>query len=194
MASKPTLLKKTPTYATDQDLAAACARNDPRAQRQLYDQYVDSLYHSVYRYCFRNDQAEDILQIAFSKAFAAIRLFDGKKGSLKTWLKRICVNTAIDVVKKERKWEPAIPELPPYLSAVEPLPFNELGTEEILQLIAQLPVEQRTIFNLYEIEGYSHEEIASMLDINANSCRVYLSRAKKKLRQGIRALESINTR
>ena len=66
-----------------------------------------------------------------------------------------------------------------------------MSVEEILRLIKELPREQRAIFNLYEIEGYTHDEIAVMLGINVNSCRVYLSRAKKELRQAIRCNEGV---
>jgi RNA polymerase sigma factor (sigma-70 family) len=182
-------LKKQSTYPTDQSLADACARNDQRAQRLLYDGYVDVLYHTAYRYCFHREQVEDILQITFSKAFAAIDRFDAGKASLKTWLRRICINTTMDVLKQEDKWETRWED--EIEIAVPPLPFDQLSVEEILRLIEGLPREQRTIFNLYEIEGYTHDEIAVMLGINVNSCRVYLSRAKKELRRAIQCNEGV---
>lgn len=184
-------MKKQSTYPTDQSLADACARNDQRAQRLLYDGYVDVLYHTAYRYCFHREQVEDILQITFSKAFAAIDRFDAGKASLKTWLRRICINTTMDVLKQEDKWETRWED--EIEIAVPPLPFDQLSVEEILRLIEGLPREQRTIFNLYEIEGYTHDEIAVMLGINVNSCRVYLSRAKKELRRAIRCNEGSKT-
>ncbi len=177
------------TYPTDQSLADACARNDQRAQRLLYEGYVEVLYHTAYRYCFRLEQVEDILQITFTKAFAAIGRFDAGKASLKTWLRRICINTTMDVLKQEGKWETQWEE--EMEIAVPPLPFEQLSVEEILRLIKELPREQRAIFNLYEIEGYTHDEIAVMLGINVNSCRVYLSRAKKELRRAIRCNEGV---
>ena len=184
-------MKKQSTYPTDQSLADACARNDQRAQRLLYDGYVDVLYHTAYRYCFHREQVEDILQITFSKAFAAIDRFDAGKASLKTWLRRICINTTMDVLKQEDKWETRWED--EVEIAVPPLPFDQLSVEEILRLIEGLPREQRTIFNLYEIEGYTHDEIAVMLGINVNSCRVYLSRAKKELRRAIQCNEGSKT-
>ena len=182
-------MKKQSTYPTDQSLADACARNNQRAQRLLYDGYVDVLYHTAYRYCFHREQVEDILQITFSKAFAAIGRFDAGKASLKTWLRRICINTTMDVLKQEDKWETRWED--EVEIAVPPLPFDQLSVEEILRLIEGLPREQRTIFNLYEIEGYTHDEIAVMLGINVNSCRVYLSRAKKELRRAIQCNEGV---
>lgn len=125
----------------------------------------------------------------FSKVFNSIEHFDDQKGSLKSWIRRICVNTTIDVLKKEAKWEPSwntIEHIPN-----DQLQTNQFDTDYLLQLIEQLPAEQRFIFNLYEIEGYSHEEIAELLDINVNSCRVYLSRAKKKLRSSLQKLQGV---
>lgn len=182
-------MKKRRTYPTDQSLADACARNDQRAQRLLYDRYVDVLYHTAYRYSFHREQTEDILQITFTKAFAAIGRFDEQKASLKTWLRRICINTTMDVLKKEAKWETLLPENADLLASNPPIDYLE--TDAILKLIEALPKEQRAIFNLYEIEGYAHEEIALLLGINVNSCRVYLSRAKKELRKAIKCREGV---
>lgn len=176
-------MSKTKTYHNDQSLAAACARNDQRAQRLLYERYVDLLYQTAYRYCFNRQQTEDILQIAFSKAFAAIAQFDSGKASLKAWLRRICINTTMDVLKREARWEPGLEDIAGLEAPT--LPLAQLEVQDIMWLIESLPQEQRAIFNLYEVEGYTHEEIAAMLGINVNSCRVYLSRAKKALRQAI---------
>lgn len=180
-------MKHNKTYQTDQALAEDCARYNQRAQFFLYSQYVDIMYHTVFRYCFNQSLTEDILQIAFTKVFASIQQYDAEKGSLKSWIRRICTNTAADVLKKEAKWESVWDE--DRDMAAENLHLTFIDTEYLLKLIAELPDEQRLIFNLYEIEGYSHEEIAQMMNINVNSCRVYLSRAKKKLRSAIEELE-----
>lgn len=182
-------LKKKRTYENDHKLAEACARNEQRAQYLLYDRYVDAMYNTAYRYCFNKEVAEDILQITFTRAFAAIKKYDSKKGKLKAWLRRICINTTMDVLKKEAKWEPHWDGT--WDIADEKINFNHYEAAFILQLIESLPEEQRTIFNLYEIEGYAHEEIAEMIGINVNTCRVYLSRAKKKLRAAINMCEGV---
>jgi RNA polymerase sigma factor (sigma-70 family) len=176
-------LNKEQTYTTDQALAKACARCNQRAQRQLYDAYVDVMYNTAYRYCFNREVTEDILQITFTKVFKAIKQYDAQKGSLKAWIRRICVNTAADVLKKEARWEGHWDEQWDVIDHRGA--YDELEAEYLLQLIAALPNELRTIFNLYEIEGYSHEEIAQLMEINVNTCRVYLSRAKQKLRKAI---------
>ncbi|MCG8332693.1 MAG: RNA polymerase sigma factor [Chitinophagales bacterium] len=177
------------TYPTDQTLAEACARCDQRAQRLLYDRYVGVMYNTTYRYCFNKEVTEDILQITFTKVFASIRRYDAKKGSLLAWMRRICINTTADVLKREAKWEPLWEQ--DWEMADKKIDYDEYSTELILKLIEELPKEQRTIFNLYEIEGYTHEEIAQMMGVNVNTCRVYLSRAKKQLRKAISICEGI---
>ncbi|HMQ46089.1 MAG TPA: RNA polymerase sigma factor [Saprospiraceae bacterium] len=172
-------------------MAKDCARCNRRAQSHLYHQYVDIMYSTVYRYCFNKSTTEDILQIAFTKVFANINQYDPKKGSLKTWIRRICINTAADVLKKEAKWEPLLDDATEFIGKSTYL--MDLDTEYLLTLIEALPDEQRLIFNLFEIEGYSHEEIAQMININVNSCRVYLSRAKKRLRVAVKNLNEIKT-
>ena len=176
-------MNKKKTYTTDKALVKACARCNQRAQRQLYEQYVDVMYNTVYRYCFKAEATEDILQIAFAKVFRAIDQYDAQKGSLKAWIRRICINTATDVLKKEAKWETHWDDQWDVID--QRGAYDEFEAEYLLQLIAALPKELRTIFNLYEIEGYSHEEIAQLMEINVNTCRVYLSRAKQKLRKAI---------
>lgn len=182
-------LRKDNKYETDQALAEGCARCDQRAQYLLYNQYVDIMYNTAYRYCFNKVVTEDILQITFSKVFASIQQYDAEKGSLKSWIRRICINTTMDILKKEAKWEALWDG--GWEVAGENIHFDEFDAEYILRLLEKLPHEQRLIFNLYEIEGYAHEEIAQMMGINVNSCRVYLSRAKKKLRKAIEQLEGV---
>jgi RNA polymerase sigma factor (sigma-70 family) len=147
------------------------------------------MYNTAYRYCFNKVITEDILQITFTKVFRSIDQYDPKKGSLKAWIRRICVNAAVDVLKKEAKWEPL---LDLNYEAIETNNYlNQIDAEFLLKLIQELPSDQRLIFNLYEIEGYSHQEIAAITGINVNSCRVYLSRAKDKLRATIKKLEGV---
>jgi RNA polymerase sigma-70 factor (ECF subfamily) len=180
-------LKKRPTYKNDQELAMACARGNPRAQRLLYDTYLKAMYNTVYRYCFQKEVTEDILQIAFTKVFASIDQYDPGKGALKAWIRKICIHCAIDIQKKEIRQKPVPDDY--WEISYAPLPLDQLNLEFLLKMIGKLPREMRVVFNLYEIEGYSHEEISTLTGMNVNSCRVYLSRAKKKLREQLESLE-----
>jgi RNA polymerase sigma factor (sigma-70 family) len=165
----------------------ACARGNPRAQRLLYDRYVKAMYNTAYRYCFQKEVTEDILQVTFTKVFTSIKQYDSQKGTLKAWIRKICVHTAIDIQKKEVRLEPGLEDY--WEISYAPLPLDQLNIEFLMEIIGKLPREMRLVFNLYEIEGYSHEEISELTGINVNSCRVYLSRGKKKLRQQLESLE-----
>ena len=119
---------------------------------------------------------------AFIKAFNAINSYDGNK-SFKAWLRTIVVNTAIDRRRKELRHHLTTDldnasNLNHNVTAVE-----HLNAQDILKMMQQLPPVQLTIFNLYEIDGYSHDEIAQMLALSPSSSRVYLTRAKEKLRR-----------
>ncbi len=133
------------------------------------------------RYCLTRDDALEVTNDAFIKIFKSIDSYNADK-PFKAWLRTILVNTAIDRRRKELKLQ-----LNTDLDNAAALSHNEtvfeqLNAQDILKLMQQLPPVQLTIFNLYEIDGYSHDEIAKMLALTASSSRVYLARAKEKLR------------
>ena len=133
-------------------------------------------------YVKSEDLAQEITQDTFLKFFDTVgRLKEDTL--LKPWLRRIAVNTAIDYYRKNRKFR-FHEELEGYsLLQVNEDAVGQLSYEEILKLLHQLPEDQHLIFTLYEVEGYSHKEIAEKLTITESSSRVYLTRAKHKLRQ-----------
>jgi RNA polymerase sigma-70 factor (ECF subfamily) len=103
--------------------------------------------------------------------------------SLKSWLRKITVNTAIDYYRKDKRFQnhlEADGQTPVFDEIYAP---DQLAFEDILKLLHQLPEDQQLVFNLYEVEGYSHREVADRLEITESSSRVYLTRAKNKLRQ-----------
>ena len=137
------------------------------------------------RYSLNRDDAMEVVNDAFIKAFNSMGSYNIEK-PFKAWLRTIVVNTAIDRRRKDLKLQLNIE-----LDNAGPLPggvsvTDNLNAQDILNLMKELPPIQLTIFNLYEIDGYNHDEIAGMLNIPASSSRVYLSRAKEKLRKIIR--------
>jgi RNA polymerase sigma-70 factor (ECF subfamily) len=134
------------------------------------------------RYSFNEDDAMEVVNDAFIKVFNNIHAYNPDK-PFRAWLRTIVVNTAIDRRRKEIKFL-ANTDLD---SAVgvgnNATAIDTLNVKDILKLMKQLPQIQLTIFNMYEIDGYNHEEISKILDLPASSSRVYLSRAKEKLRQ-----------
>lgn len=169
----------------DQRLIAQCKSGNRLAQRQLYDRYAGRLFAVCLRYLQRED-AEDALANAWIKVFRSLSKFRGDS-ALSTWMTRIAVNECLMMLRgKNMFFEQVNESHETQLS----LTVNDGSDEEqLLQFIAELPVGFRTVFNLYAIEGYSHKEIASMLNISVGTSKSQLSRArdilKKKVEQNI---------
>ena len=136
------------------------------------------------RYSYSREEASEILNDSFLKVFQNLKHFKAEK-SFKSWFRRILINTSIDHYRKikninqteciDDKTELNIAE-----KNLENLEFQDLQ-----KLLKTLPKLDRLIFNLYETEGYKHEEIAEKLNISASTSRANLSRAKKKLREAL---------
>lgn len=171
-------------YSKEKALVDDCLSLKPAAQRFLYDQHVQAMYNTVYRYTFDHHDTQDILQEAFTRVFKHLKNFNPEKGRLRSWMRKIHVRCTLDFLKKKR--QVSIEELDEVLI---PLSASEIDAtwevDHLLKIIASLDTRERIIFNMYHIEGYKHEEIAEMLSINVNSCRVYLARAKKVLQKRV---------
>ncbi|TVQ13970.1 MAG: RNA polymerase sigma factor [Balneolaceae bacterium] len=135
------------------------------------------------RYASGREDALEILNDSFMKVFRNIHSYDENR-PFKTWFRRILINTALDHYRANRRHlrlaDPGV-DIDTAGPSVEPDYEVALKAEEILMLFNRLPEIHRVIFNLYEVEGYNHEEIAGMLDIAPGTSRSHLSRAKKKL-------------
>lgn len=167
-----------------QHIIKACRRRDEKAQQMLYSLYVDKLYFVVSRYTTDQYYIQNILQDVFIKIFVNISKYDEKKASFLTWAKTIAVRESLNHCKKKNLQFESIDHLEnsiQYVSAT--LALSKLAAEDILAIIAQIPTKYRTIFNLYEIDGYTHKEIATLLNITESTSRSYLTRAKKMVQE-----------
>lgn len=152
------------------------------------------------RYVKNEYDAEELTNESFIRAFGKIRTFSsGDTGerferSFRAWLARIAVNISIDFLRAQKQFVAldSISEGDFEQQRVEV--SGDLHVADIMKLLAQLPDIQRTIFNLYEVEGYSHEEVATLLGIPESTSRTYLTRAKKKLRKLYLASTNITSR
>lgn len=169
---------------SDNDLIANCCKGHVASHKQLYERYVAYAYAIILRYARNGSDAEELLNDVFIKVFANIRQYKRKSG-FRPWLRKIIVNTSIDYYRKslsKGKMEPLYDQEP---VMVKNHYLNELEAEDILKMIQSLPERYRLVFNLFEMEGYKHDEIAEMLGLEASSSRSLLSRAKKMLREMI---------
>lgn len=156
-------------------------QGDALAQRELYNIMVLSMFNTVLRILKNKEDAQDCVQVSFSLLFRKIDQFDLSKGAFSTWSTRIFINESLRILR-QKKIHFEILNDNIYLEANSTSPIENLHAEDILNLINSLPDQMRIIFSLYEIEGYSHKEIAKIIEIAESSSRTYLMRAKMKLR------------
>ena len=161
-----------------------CSRGDLKAQEDLCRQYYGYVMSIAMRFSSCHDNALEIANDSFLKIFRKIESYQIDK-EFKTWVRKIVVNTAIDYYRKDKKNSVEISIEAAYNETVDEDVNNNLSAEEIINLINSMPVKYRYIFNLFEIEGYSHDEIALQLGITASNSRANLTRAKKMLRKMI---------
>ncbi|WP_026902574.1 RNA polymerase sigma factor [Pedobacter glucosidilyticus] len=167
---------------SDQELIIKCRKDDVKAQEMLYKRFYAYAMGISLRYCINRDDALETVNDAFIKLFKTIKTFENER-LIKPWFRQIVVNSAIDSRRKNLKHSTVLD-----IEYAEEKPANnqiisKINAQDILKLLDELPEIHRLIFNLYEIDGYSHEEISDILDIPSSSSRVYLSRAKDKLRK-----------
>jgi RNA polymerase sigma-70 factor (ECF subfamily) len=162
-------------------LLQGCRNNDPTAQQELYQRYSPRMLSVCYRYAKTREDAEDMLQEAFIKIFTQIQQFE-KRGSLEGWILRIVVHTCINHLKKNKKFNENV-ELA-FAGNIMIREDNVQGmmqAKQIVECIRTLPIGYRTVLNLYAIEGYSHREIGTLLDIEESTSRSQYTRAKQML-------------
>ena len=176
-----------PPEHTDTQLLTACLAGERWAQEGLYRRYAPRLHAVALRYVKHTETAEDVLAEAWIKAFAKLDSFSAE-GSLEGWLRRIVTNEALMHLRKRRL---LTAELSDAVVATEPAPVRVtrgLEQADVARLVDELPDGCRVVFNMYELEGYKHREIAEALGVSVNTSKSQLVLAKKKLRAAYVAL------
>jgi RNA polymerase sigma-70 factor (ECF subfamily) len=164
------------------EIIQGCLKKKLKSQEMLYKRFFGYALSVAMIHNKNRDNALEIVNDSFVKVFNQIGRFDNTL-SFKSWLNKIVINTSIDKFRKNNKnilYDDKETFLVPDES---PNILTELTAQDILRLLNLLPEIHRLVFSLYEIEGYSHDEISEMLKIPENTSRVYLSRAKKRLRE-----------
>jgi RNA polymerase sigma-70 factor (ECF subfamily) len=163
-------------------LIKQCKQQVRQAQKQLYEAYYPSAYRLSRRYLSGSHDAEDVLISAFIRIFRHISEFDHRgEGSLQKWINTIVINECIRFLSRYR---PVIAEEDLSSLVAEKEWYQDdsgYDAEEILQIMDQMPDGYRTVFNLFAIEGYSHPEIAGMLNIREGTSKSQLSKARNFL-------------
>src|ERR1700755_274341 len=166
---------------TEEAILQGCLRNESTAQRELYNRYSPKMLAVCYRFGHNREDAEDMLQEGFIKVFSQIHTFRNQ-GAFEGWIRRIIVHTCINNLKKNKKFNESVDIIHATAMQVreESVP-SIVQAKQVVECIRILPIGYRTVLNLYAIEGYSHKEIAGMLDIEESTSRSQYTRAKQML-------------
>jgi RNA polymerase sigma-70 factor (ECF subfamily) len=159
-----------------------CKINDTKAQGELYKLFSSKLFSICLKYSRNYAEAEDNLQDAFITIFNKIEQYKSK-GSFEGWLKRITVNTALQRYRNEKVFDIINENVADDVEL--DVDKNDISIDYLLQIIQELPDRYRLVFNLYVLDGYSHKEIADMLEINIGTSKSNLARARQTLKQAI---------
>ena len=168
---------------TEEAILQGCLKNNAAAQKALYQKYSAKMLVVCYRYGHNREDAEDMLQEGFIKVFSQIHTFENR-GALEGWIRRIVVHTCINHLKKNKRFNESVDLIHATTIQIreESVP-SIVQAKQIVECIRLLPMGYRTVLNLYAIEGYTHKEIAEMLDIEESTSRSQYTRAKQMLEE-----------
>lgn len=158
-----------------------CIEGNRVAQKELYEAYKVNLYVLCQRYFLDIEDAKDALQEGFVKVFRDLHQYDDQKGHVSSWIKKIFINTCLEKLRKKKIDFQQIQDFDQgavYESGI----LSDLNMKDLTKMIQNLPTGYRTVFNLYVIEGFNHQEIADKLGISENTSKTQLMKAKNMLR------------
>jgi RNA polymerase sigma factor (sigma-70 family) len=172
---------------------ANCLQNNHREQRALYEKYYGYCLKTVFRYIYHYDKAVDVVNDGFVKIFRNLHKFEAKdvenlEMMLMGWMRTIMVNTAIDQLRKNN-FLPEIGDISDHVWVEQDrsnAPDQALLYKELVREIKKLPPAYRTVFNMYVIDGFNHQEIADRLGIAVGTSKSNLSKARAHLQKIIK--------
>jgi len=168
----------------NKELIEACVKGDRVAQRNLYDLFSRRMYVVCLRYTKSQQEAEDVLQDSFIKVFKNLKGYRGDS-RLDYWIKRIVINTALNSQRKKLYMYPMVDIDDVKNDFDHSKALSNFQMEELLKMIKELPTGCQAVFNLFAIEGYSHKEIAEMLEVSEGTSKSQFARARKLLQNKI---------
>ena len=169
----------------DAQLVKECLKGNPKAQKTLFDRFAPKMFVVCLRYFKQRSQAEDALQDAFIKVFVKLSEFKNE-GVLEGWVRRIVVNTCLDHIRKNLKFQSDV-SMGDVEYKIEQQEFTveNLMANDLIKLIQTMPEGYKVVFNLFAIEGYSHQEIAATLGISESTSKSQYLRARGYLKARI---------
>ena len=171
----------------EKEVIELAVENNRHAQHQIYSKFAPKMLSVCRQYIKDVHQAEDVMITAFMKVFTNLKNFE-HKGSFEGWIRRIMINECISYIRVQKKVTFIEDEY--YVEEKHNYIESQFAVEDIQFLIDNLPDGYRMVFNLYCIEGFKHQEIASMLGINEGTSKSQLSHARKMLQDTIIKLKN----
>ncbi|HEX7584366.1 MAG TPA: sigma-70 family RNA polymerase sigma factor [Prolixibacteraceae bacterium] len=165
-------------------IISECIAGNPKAQAKLYQQFAPKMFGVCLRYSKDAPEAEDNLQEGFMKVFANLKSFRND-GSLEGWIRRIMINISLEKIRKKHLMYPVDD-----VSIYDSVNFSDdviakISADDLMKLIQELPPRYQMVFNLYVIEGMSHQEIAKEMSITEGTSKSNLSRAREILKKKV---------
>lgn len=168
-------------------LIQGCVRNERAAQERIYTLFYGRMMALVRRYIDHTEQAEEILNNGFLRAFQKIHKYNFT-GSFEGWLRKIVFRSVSDYVRQNVRYteHTVLEDRDEY---VEKSTADRLYYHQLLNLVQELTPATRLVFNLFVMEGFTHREISKMLDISEGTSKWHISEARKELKHKIELLE-----
>ena len=174
----------------EEKLVKGCIKNDRTAQETLYKLFHADMLRVCYNYLPNKELAKEAFNQGFLKVFQSIHNLNLEQGALGGWIRKIMIFTSIDLARKELKFNSTLDlENLEDDNFIPPAILEKLYFEDILQKIRMLPPATQLVFNLYVIDGFSHNEISEQLTISEGTSRWHLAEAKKRLKTLLEATE-----
>ncbi len=176
-------------FENDKILVKKILRGNELAKNELYDRHEQYWFRLCLRYASNRIEAQDIFQSGVLKIYKVLKSFDSEKGSFQSWSNKVLVNDILKYIQKQQ-WQSTFIDIDEVFE-IEDLTENiieKITAKELIEIIQELPTGYKLVFNLYELEGYTHKEISEKLNITIGTSKSQLSKAKKKLQQKIKIL------
>ena len=169
----------------DRQLIARVLAGEPDAERALYDAHVDRVYRLAYRFAGDPDLAQDFTQDTFIRAFDRLETFRGES-AFSTWLTSIAVSVAVNGLRKLKRFRTRETDLEGASAVAGGTRRAEPDLKaRLTAAIDALPQGYRSVFLMHDVEGYTHEEIATALGVETGTSKAQLSRARSRLREAL---------
>lgn len=175
---------------TDEQLVSQVKTGNKQAIQMLYERHESYWFRMCLRYGQNREEAQDMFQEGVAKVFSVLKKFDLEKGNFKAWSNRVLLNEGLTFLKKQL-WQQSfedLEEVNDHFSTMDA--FGGITAKELTEIIQQLPVGYRVVFNMHELEGYKHQEIAEIIGITVGTSKSQLFKAKKMLHKKMKVLFS----